>query len=215
MTDAGSLRDSTAKKIQEQIRSGAISREDILTESAICEAYGISRTPAREALISLCASGVLEREPRKGYRVLESSTKDKLDAFAVWGVLDSLAAKMAIPNLTDEDILRMKEAVELAAVAIKYRNLDDYTRTHKRFHDIYRYKCGNPLLLRLLEQLETVLTRFTYYFKDDQEQFALYSRANDEHQRMIACFEAGDGSGVENIIIHEHWTVTTDELSMI
>ena len=215
MQNEVSLRDYAAAEIQSRIQRGFYPPDAILTEAGVCEQLRISRTPAREALISLVVSGVLAKVPRKGYRILENEVKDKLDVFAVWGVLDTLAAQLACPRLTDTDILRMREAVDMADVAIRYRNYSAYFEAQEQFHKVYRDRCENRMLLQLIDQLSARLVRYTFYSEDPAVQFTLCARSNEEHKRMILCFERGDTDGLEAILKTEHWHVADDEMDLI
>ncbi len=215
MPSEGSLRDYAANELMSRIRRGFYPPNAIITEASVCEALNISRTPAREALISLAVSGVLEKVPRKGYRVLENDIKDKLDVYAIWGVLDTLAARCACDNLTGEDLLRMREAADMADVAIRYRNFASYFEAQERFHKLYRDRCGNPLLIQLIDHLQARLIRYTYYSDDREVHFSLCAKSNDEHHRMIQCFESGDKAGLERILTTEHWRVKDEDLDMI
>ena len=106
-----------------------ISKEAIITEADICKMFRISRTPAREALIELTANGILAKIPNKGYVIKELSEKAKLEVFELIACLDSMAAKLAMPAITKEDIERMRELLDMIDIAIKYKN-------YKRYYDL-------------------------------------------------------------------------------
>lgn len=67
------LTDLVYNKIYEEIISGELQAGDIITEKQIITRYGISRSPVREALISLCGENILCSIPRAGYQVVSFS----------------------------------------------------------------------------------------------------------------------------------------------
>ena len=64
-----SLKDNVYAYIAGRIDSGELSAGDRVSEQAICDAMGVSRTPVREALIQLASDGYLDNLPRRGFRV--------------------------------------------------------------------------------------------------------------------------------------------------
>jgi DNA-binding GntR family transcriptional regulator len=208
-----SLRNDATKYILERIHHGDIQPGEIITETSVCDLLNISRTPAREALIELTANGVLEKVPRKGYRIKELDQKRKIDSYVVLGVLDALAAKLSIPNMEDKDILRMKETIDLMDIAIKYKNYSSYVELQEKFHHIYIDKCDNIQLINLLAELKASIYRYTYYSENTDKLFELSKDINVEHRQIVEFFEKRDASGLEDYLINTHWK--TKHMDMI
>jgi DNA-binding GntR family transcriptional regulator len=55
--------------IQEDLGIGNFVPGQRLDEASLAQRYGVSRTPVREALTQLAASGLIVRQPRRGCRV--------------------------------------------------------------------------------------------------------------------------------------------------
>src|SRR5262245_59824331 len=73
-------------------------------ERQLCEMFGISRTPLREALKVLAAEGLIELLPNRGARVRQLGQRDLAELFDVMGGLESLAGRLACEAITDEEI---------------------------------------------------------------------------------------------------------------
>jgi DNA-binding GntR family transcriptional regulator len=201
-----SLRKLATKMILEKIQQGDFAEGDIISESDISKTLNISRTPAREALIELVANGVLEKVPRKGYRITNASKKQKLDAYVVLANLDALAGKLACPMMTDQDILHMQELVDLIDVAIKYKNYASYCALQEKFHQVYITRADNQLLSRTLDDIKSSVLRYTYFSEDIDTQFEICKLMNDEHRRIIELFQSGDADAVSEYLEHTHWS---------
>ena len=66
---------STTESILDQLRNDInnfVYDEQFITEAAISTRFQVSRTPAREALNTLCQEGILEKIPRKGFSYASS-----------------------------------------------------------------------------------------------------------------------------------------------
>src|SRR6476620_7216598 len=66
------LPESLMDSIEELIVAGEYPPGMRLEEIELAATFGVSRTPIREALIRLAATGMIERRPRKGWAVTES-----------------------------------------------------------------------------------------------------------------------------------------------
>lgn len=207
-----SLRNLATKMILEKIQRGDFAAGDIISESEICKILNISRTPAREALIELVANGVLDKIPRKGYQVVNTSHKQKLDAYIILADLDALAGRQACPMMTEQDILHMQELVDLIDIAIKYRNYASYCELQEKFHQVYIKRADNLLLSRMLDEIKSSVLRYTYFSEDIDTQFEICSWMNDEHKKIIELFQSGDADAVSQYLEYTHWATKDYEL---
>src|SRR5256885_6987491 len=64
-----SLQERIRQSLEDELRSGAMRPGDAIDEPALCERFGASRTPVREALLLLVAKGLVEIVPRSGIYV--------------------------------------------------------------------------------------------------------------------------------------------------
>ena len=102
------LKDHVYDYISSRIDAGELSSGDRVSEQAICDAMGVSRTPVREALIQLASDGYLDNLPRRGFRVRGFDQQNAVEVFEIMGPLDGQAAYLACPFLTKEDIMQLK-----------------------------------------------------------------------------------------------------------
>lgn len=200
-----SLRNLATKDILEKIQHGEISSGEIITESTICDTLKISRTPAREALIELVANGVLKKIPRKGYQICDIDYKHKINIYVILGVLDALAAKLSLENITSQDIKKMNEIIDLIDIAIKYENYGSYCELQEKFHRVYIDKCDNPQLEKMLEELKSSVSRYTYFSDNSDKLFELCKAMNLEHRQIVNLFVQKDADGLEDFLINTHW----------
>lgn len=205
------LKDQVYEYVIQKIQVGELFPNEKITEVAIAEEMGISRTPVREALIQMTSDGVLEKVRNKGLVIKEYTDKDKFDTYQIIGVLDGLAGSLAADFLTSDDILKMKELSERMDIAIKYHNYQEYTKLKQKFHSLYIDKCGNETLINLLNSFVNNAMPKTYYHQDEDKLFQLLSEySNREHKELVELFKQKDKQGVEEKL-KEHWEVVDED----
>ena len=202
-----SLRGYVYDNVVRMIQKGKFKPGQKITEQAVCDELNISRTPAREALIQLAADGVLESAPRRGFVIKQADASLQQETYAVQAVLDSFAASIAVPNITDEDIAKLRQYVEHMDVAIKYRAYDTYYDLQERFHQTYIDRCGNDILIDLIHKVKSGVVGSTYYGSDTENLFTILEQMNGEHSRIVELIEARDAAGLEHYLRYTHWAV--------
>ena len=98
------LADQVKERILEDILNGNHPPDSRIIETKIARELGTSQAPVREALRGLEALGVVEITPFRGARVRRPSKREIIEAYAVRSSLESLAARLAVPRMTDADL---------------------------------------------------------------------------------------------------------------
>lgn len=208
-----SLKDHVYEYISKRIQDGSIKPNDKLNEQEICDELNISRTPVREALIQLAADGLLDNEPRRGFRVKSLTEEKANNLYMIIGNLDALAATLALDNLTKEDINLMRKLKTDMDDAIANQMLDEYYKLQIDFHNIYIDKCGNDELIQLLNQLKMRFIRQGY---DSNEKLAeIFSETNKQHGVIVDLMEKRDVEKLEHYLKTVHWNVMYSNLDVI
>lgn len=209
-----SLKDNVYAYIAGRIDSGELSAGDRVSEQAICDAMGVSRTPVREALIQLASDGYLDNLPRRGFRVRGFDRENALEVFEIMGPLDGQAAYLACPRLDDDIVAQMRFLVGSMDLAIESRLMLKYDDLQREFHYTYYHLCGNQRLIELLRQLERCFIKRDYSTVDREEAYRLLRKANDEHRRILELFEARDAAAVRDYIRDIHWNTENAQFTV-
>jgi DNA-binding GntR family transcriptional regulator len=154
---AAPLVDDLAKQIRAAILAGAIPLGSWLRQEQLAEQFGVSRTPVREALRILQASGVVRQVPHRGALVEGPTPTEIREAYVVRAELEGLAAYLAAAhgNDAERDHLTALHERFVAAIADRLRQplardpvLDDpWIEANDRFHDAV-IECGRNDQLR-------------------------------------------------------------------
>lgn len=98
--------------LRKDILQGRLKQGEKLTEQKICDEYGISRTPVREAFRQLELEGFIETLPNRGAFVRGFSPQDIQDLYELRKAYEILAVRWAIERITDKELEKLEEAFE-------------------------------------------------------------------------------------------------------
>ena len=101
------LADQVKDRLLEGILNGYYPPDSRIVETQVARELGTSQAPVREALRGLEALGVVEITPFRGARVRRPSRREILEAYVVRSALEVLAARLAVPRLTDADVAEL------------------------------------------------------------------------------------------------------------
>jgi DNA-binding GntR family transcriptional regulator len=146
--DEESLRDRVAQNIRQLIESGLLKPGTRLVETAIADQMGISRAPVREAIQILEDEGFVTSIPRKGSYVIELERKDIEEIYTLRSALESLAVKLVLPRISDEEINEFEEILEKMHQAAMKRDISGLVEWDHAFHRYLVSLSGNERLLR-------------------------------------------------------------------
>lgn len=99
-------------QLQQAIRDGAIKQGVRYSENELAETLGMSRTPVREALISLSREGMVEIESQRGFRLRSLSAEQRQEVFDLRSLLEAYTARRLAESATEGDIRRLSEIVD-------------------------------------------------------------------------------------------------------
>lgn len=139
--------------IEERIVVGAYAPGARLDEVEMASAFGVSRTPIREALIQLASAGLVESRPRRGSVVAEVTPERLRDMFEVMAELEAICASLAAERADDAARAALAAAHEACAPAAASQDPDAYYRLNEQFHHALYAACGNDFLADQARQL--------------------------------------------------------------
>ena len=130
------LYEEVAELLRQRIFKRELEPGSWIDELKIAEAFGISRTPLREALKVLAAEGLITMKVRRGAYVTEVSTQDLSDVYHLLSLLESDAAGVVASKATKEELKDLQDLhKELEAAARPGKeDADRFFAVNERFH---------------------------------------------------------------------------------
>ena len=125
-----------AESLRQRIFNRELAPGSWIDELKIAEAYGISRTPLREALKVLAAEGLVTMKVRRGAYVTEVSERDLADVYHLLSLLESDAVGVVAATATDLQITELEALHRELENAAKPENLnrEAFFEINERFH---------------------------------------------------------------------------------
>lgn len=184
------LRNRIFHQLESDIVSGKYPSGYNLSEKALAEEFGVSRTPLREAMAQLELEGLVEFVPHKGVFVLGISRQDIEDIYLIKLTIESLAAKLASERIDEEELVELEETLNLTEFYMSKGDLEKLVELDSRFHDLI-CKAGKNRPLRAM------LATFHNYAKMARyKSITTPGRAAkmlQEHRNLLAAIAKGDG----------------------
>lgn len=186
-------------ELRQAIQDGGISAGEVLYEAAVGERFGVSRTPAREALVRLVEEGFVRRL-RRGYAVIGRSPEEIIEIFDARTALETAVAEFAAERRTDLEVERLHrlngevgrliDALEASTGQEHERLLDEILERNVGWHRLLRDSARHGLLGRMTE---SVLALQGMYNDRMRELPVSHLReAQSEHVRLVEALRARD-----------------------
>ncbi|MGC8768487.1 GntR family transcriptional regulator [Calditerrivibrio sp.] len=191
------LSEKIAETLRDYIMKGNLKPGERLTEPKLSAMLGISRTPIREALRLLENEGFIDIYPRRGAVVSDITAKDVDEIFVIKTKLESLAARLAVENISESDIKRMMEINERMAKYSETKNVVNLIKLNAEFHNIFIENSNNSRLIKFIESLNKQFKRVTAYSFTEAGRI---KKVLEEHANIVDAFVNRDPDRAEQLV---------------
>jgi DNA-binding GntR family transcriptional regulator len=191
------LHDEVVRRIRDLIVQGDLAPGERVPERELCERFGISRTPFREALKVLATEGLIDLQHHRGAVVSTVTAGDVDDMFQVMGVLEALAGELACRRASDAEITAIEQFHERMLERYRVHDLSSYFQFNQRIHEAIMQAAGNPVLINLCGTLSVRIRRARYMANLSQ---ARWDQAVAEHEEILDALKARDGKRLGRLL---------------
>lgn len=180
------------RTLRAQLMQGALEPGHALTLRGIAADFGVSMTPAREAVRRLVAEGALKMSTsgRVAAPVLNRERIEELAALRA--LLEPELASRALPRAHGALIDRMQDINQSIATALAQRDAQGYVRLNQDFHRILYLRAQAPAILALVETVWLQLGPTMRQLYDELGR----SPAAESHRKILGALRAGDEPGL-------------------
>ena len=191
------LHDALADKLRRAIIHGEFEPGVKISEKALCEKFGVSRTPVRDALKILSTEGLVQLTQNRGAAVTPLTLRDIQEAFPVMGALEALAGELAAKNATDAQIDRMRTLQGRMGSMFKKGDRKGYFRINEEIHQLILDASGNAVLERQMRAVSSQVRRARYQANLSVDRWAA---AVDEHEDILEAFASRDATRLGRLL---------------
>ncbi|WP_439573995.1 GntR family transcriptional regulator [Phreatobacter sp.] len=175
--------------LAEAIVSGRLVPGSALDELQIAAEYAVSRTPVREALRQLSASGLVDIRPHRGAVVAKPDAAALRDMFAVMGELEALCAAQSALKMSRKARADLDSLHATMAALVRAGDLAAYSRLNIEFHVAVYRGSGNAYLAELASATRRRLAPFRRAQLEGRDRL---SRSHQEHDAVVEAIQRGD-----------------------
>lgn len=175
--------------ISDLIATGELRGGDRLTEKALADVLGVSRTPLREAIKILAARGLLKTRPNAGAVVNLPDAREAAELVQVMGWLWDKMAVLVAERITDEQLAEIEAYHEQMCALDRQDQMLEWAKINRRFHESIVLASDNSVLCEIALNLQT---RIYLCFAIGQRSVARQAQANEEHGRILAMLKDRD-----------------------
>ncbi len=197
--------------IRQRIRSGRLRGGDRISEAALADECGISRSPIREALYQLETDGFLTSHPKRG-KIVTVLTPDGIrQRYELCGLLEGAAAASVVMSMPEgpweelETLLwRMRQGV------IKDTPFEEHAALGTAFHEAILERASNPLIISIARRSCRVISKYLMY----QQWRTLYTTEElfQRHNSVYQSFLTRDPRTIE-MAVRAHYADSADRLA--
>lgn len=191
LIERSSLHGELVTRLRDLVVEGELAPGTRLNERLLCERFGVSRTPLREAVKVLASEELVELQPNRGAVVTALTRADLRELFDVMGALEALAGELACQRI-DEARLAAIRALHYQMLLHHARaELHEYFRCNQQIHEKIVEAAGNGVLAATYRSLSGRIRRPRFMANQSQER---WDHAVLEHGEILEALVARDGA---------------------
>jgi DNA-binding GntR family transcriptional regulator len=167
-----SIRERAYAHIRHKIASGGLTSGDPLSEVEVAESLGSSRTPVREAIGQLIASGLLEQTPGRGTTVARLTRDDIVDLYELREAMEVFAARkvarLGVPAAELDQLQQLVDGIQPLReelIASGGRSLNEeqmgrFMHLDLNFHACLMLMALNPRMQKIANETQLLIRIF-------------------------------------------------------
>lgn len=200
------LRKQVRKVLLDRLYSGDLKLGSSINETRLSHDLGVSRTPLREALLTLEFEGLVESSQGKGFSVPPLSQDTARDLYLLVGWLEGAAIR-------NEGVISPEQLEELKHLDERMRDKraaghdDEAIQLDMKWHALLVASCENSEALEVLELLRRrlYLYEFLLAFGNSAEQQTL----DAHHAEIVEALQKNNPNLAVELVKH-HWRTAAE-----
>lgn len=180
-----------------------------LSESALCEAFGVGRMRIRRALLLLSSREVVNLQANRGAFVASPTPQQAREVFEARLTLEPTIARLAVERATNEDIENLTAHLVKEHAAHHEHSRQEAIRLSGQFHLLLAQIATNSVMLRMMKELVTRTSLIIGIFGAP----SVTNCRDDDHERILSAFKARDGQAAADLMA-EHLRVIEGGLEL-
>ncbi|MBP1995398.1 GntR family transcriptional regulator [Paenibacillus eucommiae] len=196
-SEANSKSDQVYEYIKEKIINNLLKPGQKIVIREIAKQLGVSDIPVREALKTLASESLVEFKTNSGAKVATFDIKALEQIFLVRTELETLASRLAVSVITEEEVAELEQLIELMNECYAEDEVFKFGIYNRKFHNILYRACRMPVLIEIIDNLYARSSRSQGVFNTDRDRLR---HSNEEHIEIVQALKERDEAKVAQII---------------
>ncbi|HET6564171.1 MAG TPA: GntR family transcriptional regulator [Xanthomonadales bacterium] len=202
-----SLQSEVVSRLREEIVEGVWEPGMRLQERVLCERYGVSRSPLREACRVIASEGLLELQPNRGAVVTRPTLTDAIEYMEIVVALQTAAIRRACEKASEEQLARIEKLHQQMRTASEQKEMELFFEINNEIHEAIVSASGNSALVSMHEHADRHITRLQNLSGAKEADPNL---SMDEHEAFIGALLKRDGETAARELAGHLHTVTEE-----
>ncbi|CAN7741057.1 GntR family transcriptional regulator [Paenibacillus sp. LjRoot153] len=192
------LREIAFETIKQKIVNGEWQGGTFLSERALSELLGMSKTPIRSAMDRLEMVGLVKLRPNQGVIVQEMSLKKIMEIYELRLSLETFAARQLTGKMDAYFFRRLDDNLALQEQCVQKEDIVGFVQLDRNFHAMMISGLDNEEYTEVMSRLQDkflMAVRATFY----KNQSRLWGSLN-EHKLIRQALEGNDPAATEKLL---------------
>jgi DNA-binding GntR family transcriptional regulator len=198
-TANGFVKHDLADRLRSEIMNGSLPTGVRIIEGKWAQKFGVAQGSIREAINILAGEGFVNKEPGRSARVIHLTERDVAQLYELRGVLEGLAARLAVEERPE--LSKLQSAVDGMRRAASQGNCEALLRDDLQFHLCLWELSGNPFIV---EQSRRLLVPFFAFVRmrvaTSGQTTSPWDKDLEAHQRIIDLLREAEGEVAEQYV---------------
>lgn len=150
------LKAGAYEKLKNMILLGELQQGEKIFELDIAKSMGISRTPVREALITLEKENLVENKDRLGFVVRRLKYSEVKRYYELREIMEQYAVPLIIANITDEDLEKLQDNITQSERLYAEGDNRNFIIRCSEFHDLLSETTRCDIFNRVMSSLNDI-----------------------------------------------------------
>ena len=177
-------------QLEDDIVNGHLRPGEQIHIEELMARFGVSRTPVREALQQLEASGLVVVQPKRGTFVAQIGVPELIEMFEVMAELEAMCARLAARRVDSTMLKDIEDALAACAAQCELQDINAYYYANEHFHQLIYQACGNAFLV---QQTLGLKNRLKPYRRLQLQLRHRMGQSLQEHREIVDALQRGDG----------------------
>ncbi len=189
MTAKGTLADHVREALADDIIAGRLAAGARLDEARLAQRFAVSRTPVREALRELAATGLIRSRAHQGAEVAAIPSERVAEIFEALAELEAVCARLCALKMPAADRRGLETLHRQCAELVRSGDVERYHLANAALHTAIRRGSHNAVLEESVSRLRD---RFAPLSRAQFREPGRLARSYAEHDEIVRAILRGD-----------------------